>query len=222
MSSYKSTILITGGTNGLGFEAAKKLAHECPDRQIVIASRTNNQSADKINSQTGQKNVIFKALDQSDLNNVRAFARSFSGPPISAILLNAGLQFPTGFGHLNGVERTFMINHVGGSLLFHLLASHLTRDARIVITSSGVHDPETAMGMPPPQWSTAEEMARPSETSKDGRIWYTNSKLANMLWAYALDRRIKTTGKAWTVTTLVSIFPNLEQTKIVSQTSPRP
>lgn len=196
--SFKNSILLTGGTSGLGYEASLAIAKQRPHHRVVIASRTNNGAADKINAQLGQKNVVFLRLDLEDLENVRSFAQNFKQPPISSLVLNAALQFPGEVSYnAAGIERTFAINHVGGALLFHLMAPHLTSDARIVVVASGVHDPETTKGMPLPDYTTAEGVARPDPktTPKDGRLRYVNSKLTNILWQKALARRSK-----WSVT----------------------
>jgi NAD(P)-dependent dehydrogenase (short-subunit alcohol dehydrogenase family) len=206
MSVFKSTVLITGGTVNLGYEAALEIARLCPDRQIVLASRTDkDDAASTINKTLGQTNVAYLPLDLSDLENVRAFASQWPHrdfPPISALLLNAGLQFPGPVGFFpSGLEKTFAINHVGHALLFYLLAKHLTQDARIILTSSDTHDPSTKSGMPDATFPSAETVARPDPKTapKDGRTRYTTSKLANVLWMYALQRHVQASGKQWQV-----------------------
>ncbi|KAG8529147.1 uncharacterized protein KY384_005782 [Bacidia gigantensis] len=154
MSTYEGTVLVTGGTAGLGYHAALQIAKQHPDYLVIIASRTNTDSAaEKINGVTGQQNVEFQPLDLSSLVNVRGFYESYSKrshAPIKALLLNAGLQFPNQAEYsVDGIEKTFAIAHVGHALLFYLLRSSLAPDARIVITASGVHDPAQKTGMPP-------------------------------------------------------------------------
>jgi NAD(P)-dependent dehydrogenase (short-subunit alcohol dehydrogenase family) len=90
------------------------------------------------------------------------------------------------------VEKTFAINHVGHALLFHLLAPHLDKGARIVLTSSGTHDPAQKSGLPDAKYTSAEELAHPpAESAKtNGQQRYSTSKLVNILWTYALQRRL--------------------------------
>ncbi|KAK8040165.1 hypothetical protein PG993_008576 [Apiospora rasikravindrae] len=196
--AYKSTILITGGTSGLGYHAALDMARACPDSQVIVSSRSDKeQVAASINKMLGQSNVVYVPLDLGDLAKVRAYAKDFAvaqHPPIQALVLNAGLQFPGEVKTtVDGLEATFGINHVGHALLFHLLVPYLADNARVVITSSGTHDPEQWSGMPLPVYTSAEELAYPTTeftASHSGRQRYTTSKLCNVLWAYALARRL--------------------------------
>ncbi|KAK8078640.1 hypothetical protein PG996_004810 [Apiospora saccharicola] len=196
--AYKSTILITGGTSGLGYYAAIDMARACPDSEVIISSRTDKeQAAAAINKTLGQSNVVYAPLDLGDLAQVRTYAERFAAaqrPPIKALVLNAGLQFPGEVKTtIDGLEATFGINHVGHALLFHLLVPHLADRARVVVTSSGTHDPEQTTGMPLPIYESAEALAHPApdfSASHSGRQRYTTSKLCNVLWTYALARRL--------------------------------
>ena len=195
--TYDGTILVTGGTSGLGYHTALELARRHPEYLVVVAARSDRESAAAtINKHLKQDNTIFLPLDLSSLANVRAFAKNWARKdyaPIQLMLLNAALQFPgtmqkTG----DGIESTFAIGHVGHALLFHLLFDCLAPAARIVVTSSGTHDPAQKTGMPPAEYVSAEEMAHPSPASnaQPGRKRYTSTKLANVLWTYALQRRL--------------------------------
>jgi NAD(P)-dependent dehydrogenase (short-subunit alcohol dehydrogenase family) len=209
MSKSSSTVLITGGTSGLGYECALAIARQKPDCTIVIASRSNTDGAAvKINRSLHQSNVSYLPLDLPSLAKVREFATSYSNqsfPPISALVMNAGLQFPDGVSYTDdGVEKTFAINHVGHALLFYLLRRRLAPNARILITASGTHDPAQKSGLPDAKYTTAEELAHPTPASakNQGRQRYATSKLCNVMWAYALHDHITkaASGKNWTVT----------------------
>ena len=197
MSNYSTSILITGGTQGLGFYCTQALARQCPSTLIVIASRTDpDNAAAAINKKLGQSNVQYMALDLGTMAKVRDFAKRWDAgnyPPIQALVLNAGIQFPGGIQYSDdGIEKTFAINHVGHALLFHLLTPKLTKDARIVIVSSGVHDVDLKWGLKP-AYTTPEEVARPSPQAvkkSSGRDRYATSKTANALWTVALGRHI--------------------------------
>ncbi|OQU98680.1 hypothetical protein CLAIMM_04428 [Cladophialophora immunda] len=210
MSNFTSSALVTGGTTGLGLHAAEEIAGQHPDYCVVIASRKDaDGSAELINQRLGggAHRVQFMALDLGDLKSVRSFVKAWkekSLPPISVLLLNAGSQFPFGLKYtVDGFEATFGINHVGHALLFSLMQPYLADEARIVVTASGTHDPLQKTGMPNANYTTAEELAHPtgSALKAPGRQHYTTSKLCNILWTYALDRRLRQLqpGKKWTV-----------------------
>ena len=205
MSSYESSILITGGTTGLGYECAYEVAKQKPNSLIIICSRSSGEDAVRaINQETGRRNAKYLRLDLGDLSNIRTFASEFTKnqyPPISALVLNAGLQVMDLKHTPDGVETTFGVNHVGHALLFYLLAQHLTRDARIVLTSSGTHDPAQKTGVPDATYQTAELMAHPDSATRNntGRQRYSSSKLCNVLWTYALDRHRESQGITWNV-----------------------
>lgn len=64
-----------------------------------------------------------------------------------------------------------------------------------------MHDPAQKTGLPDAVYTTAAALAKPTSeiALKNGRQQYSNSKLANVLWTYALDRRVKGSGKGWSV-----------------------
>jgi NAD(P)-dependent dehydrogenase (short-subunit alcohol dehydrogenase family) len=199
-STYTSTILITGGTFGIGYQASLAIARQHSSSLIIIASRNDTNSASQtINSTLGQKNVTFLPLDLGNLENIRTFATHFSNsnyPPISHLVLNAVLQFADKEIHKtsDGFETTFGIAHVGHALLFHLLFPLFAPEARVLVTSSGTHDPAQKTGLPDAKYTSAEEIAHPPAAlvrKEGGRGRYTTTKLCNVLWTYALARRFE-------------------------------
>ncbi|KAI1817291.1 dehydrogenase/reductase [Poronia punctata] len=198
--TYKKTILITGGTANLGYQTALKLARLYPQNLIILSSRSDpDKAAENINTILKQSNTIFLPLDLSSLENVREYCSKWGSeyPPIQALLLNAGLQFPGGITKtVDGVESTFGINHLGHALLFHLLAPYLDEDGEVsvIVTASGTHDPEQKTGLPDAEYLSAEQLAHPSDKDgkeKNGRQRYATSKLCNVLWTYALASKLK-------------------------------
>ncbi|KAJ9659620.1 hypothetical protein H2198_003033 [Neophaeococcomyces mojaviensis] len=215
MSAFTSTILITGGTTGLGYWAAYELARQCPDAKIIIASRSDkNHAADSLNkllqkdrkpaAQSIQAQVVYLPLDLSSMADIRAFVgthfSSNANPPIAKLLLNAGLQFYKGKEIRltpDGIESTFAVNHVGHAFLFFLLKPYLAPTTRIVITASGTHDPAQKSGLPDPEYISAELLAHPTdkdgyEVNMRGLQRYATSKLTNVMFSYALERRLQT------------------------------
>ncbi|OTB04738.1 hypothetical protein M426DRAFT_320602 [Hypoxylon sp. CI-4A] len=196
--TYERSVIVTGGTISLGYYAALEIAKAHPEYLVVLSSRTDREhAAESINKTLGQENTIFLPLDLSNLKEVRAYAEDWikkDYPPIQALLLNAALQIhgPVTL-TVDGIETTFAITHVGHALLFHLLCPCLAPKARVVVTSSGTHDPVQATGLPKPKYISAEEHAHPTElsASNSGFQRYAESKLANVLWVYALSRRLE-------------------------------
>lgn len=195
--SYTRSVLITGGTINLGYYAALEIARKHPDWLVVTSSRSDEEhAAESINKTLQQNNAIFLPLDLSESKNVRTFAKDWIAkgyPPIQALLLNAALQFPDKMVLTpEGIEATFAISHFGHALLFHLLCPHLAQNAHVVVTASGVHDPAQKSGLPDAIYTTAEELAHPppAMANRPGTGHYTNTKLANLLWTYALNRRL--------------------------------
>jgi NAD(P)-dependent dehydrogenase (short-subunit alcohol dehydrogenase family) len=187
---YSKTVLLTGGTGGLGYYAALNIAKEKPNYLVVITGR----SEPKLN----QKNAVFLPLDLAPLSKVRAFAESWPSknyPPIIALILNAGMQ-SLGPMNLNsdGYETHFAVNHLGHALLFHLLTPSLDPKARIIVTASENHDPVNTQkkGHPDAMYTTAEALAHPEKEKAhpNGMQRYNTSKLANILWTYALARHL--------------------------------
>ncbi|ORY31814.1 dehydrogenase/reductase [Naematelia encephala] len=201
--SYKSTILITGGSSGLGYETSLQLAKSHPDLLIVAASRSS--PAEELLSLA---NVKWFHLDLSTKAATRSFVTAFlaeSFPPISALILNAGLQrFPKVYYTPDGLEEMVETNHLNQALLFFLLQERLEPTARIVVVSSSVHDPEIKRGFP--EYTTAEAAAHPQGESyksfQGGIDQYAVSKLCQLLFAYALHDHIVAAGKSWIVLAL--------------------
>lgn len=211
--NHKRSILVTGGTSGMGYESALELARQHPDFSIVVSARSDPKSSvAAINKTLGQNNVQFMPMDLSDLSKVRSFAAEWQKkqfPPIASLVMNAGLQFSGEVEYSkDGFEKTFAIAHIGHALLFFLLRPYLADTARIVVVSSGTHDPEQKSGLPDATYNSAEEKAHPTpETAKaEGRQRYSSAKLTNVLFTYALHRRLQAInqrhGKHWTVTAL--------------------
>lgn len=206
-STFKSTILITGGTSGLGQETATQLAHSFPDKLIVITGRSPRGVQEAINRKTRRDNVVFMKLDLSTEADVRDFVKRYSErsfPPIESLVLNAALQFVDSV-HLttDGIEESFAVNHVHHSLVFFLLKHRLNDTARIVVVGSKLHDPAHKQIPLDPVWTSVKDVARPTPQQEDdvrneGWRRYGLSKAANILFTHALTSEIRSQGKGWT------------------------
>ena len=211
MTEYKATILITGGSSGLGQATARQLALSQPNRQIVITGRSPRGVADEINTLTGRTNVIFLHLDLTARAGARDFAKRFleaGFPPVETFYYNAALQFVDKL-HINedGIEESFAVNHLNQTLALFLLKHRLTEDARIIIVGSAAHHPEYSFFKLKAIWTTTEEVGRPTKAD-EGSAWdegmrrYGLSKAANIIFAYALADQVTRQGKKWTVSAL--------------------
>jgi len=171
---------------------------------VIIASRDHAKSeeaARAIIAETGNSQVAAIDLNLGSLDSVRRFAADFTAralPPIGAIVCNAGIQTVRELTYTDdGYETTFAVNHLGHFLLVNLLLRHLSDRARIVMVSSGTHNPDQFTGMPKPDYIDAASVAK-RESGDDpgtaGRRAYTTSKLCNVMFAYELARRLKAEG----------------------------
>jgi light-dependent protochlorophyllide reductase len=191
--------LLTGGNSGIGFECARALA--ASGWQVLMASRNrqvSERAARRIAAESGADSVEALGLDLGSFESVRAFASEIDKRELElrALVCNAGLQFQYGPKlSSDGFEMTFAVNHLGHFLLANLLLRRLAAHApaRIVVVSSGVHEPGRAPGMPDPAIGDLESLAArggPGDRPFEGRLAYVNSKLCNLWFAYELARRI--------------------------------
>ncbi len=195
--------LVTGGNSGIGYECARELVRE--GLHVIIASRNRELSARaaaRIARETGNDAVEEIGLDLGSLEAVRQCAKELRAreAPLHVLVLNAGIQV-TGERRLSpdGHELTFAVNHLGHFLLANLLLAKLvgSAPARILVVSSGVHDPALRTGMPHPAIPDFESLAShggPADRPFSGRLAYVNSKLCNLWFTYELVRRLEAAG----------------------------
>ena len=213
-----NTAIVTGANSGLGFECARALA-ETHEWHVIVACRSaekGREAVKRLFAQARHKDVEAMTLDLASLESVRSFARDYGAerPPLRALVCNAATQIVTGRTYTeDGFETTFAVNHLGHFLLVNLMLAQMAPPARIVVVSSGTHDPAQTTGMPSPVYKSARLLARPDEDPKPlddergtaGRRAYTTSKLCNVLFTYELERRLRaekdlgTNGRAITV-----------------------
>ncbi|CRZ14093.1 SDR family NAD(P)-dependent oxidoreductase [Mycolicibacterium neworleansense] len=200
------TAIITGANTGLGFETARALLASDPAWHVVLAVRDAARGDDAVARLGHPGRVTVSALDLASLASVRDFADrlpTLDVPPVKAVVCNAGLQLVAGSQTTaDGYEMTFGVNHLGHFALVRQLREHLTTPARIVVVSSGTHDPDKFTGMPAPRYTSAEALLRPPPgglTGEEGRRRYTTSKLCNVLFCHELDRRLEQGARGVTV-----------------------
>lgn len=183
------TFLVTGANTGIGKETARDLAGR--GARVVIAGRSeekNRAAIREIADDTGNTDLDYVPLDLGDLDSVRAAAATVlaAGEPLHVLINNAGLAGKRGI-TASGFELAFGTNHVGTFLLTELLRDHIVASGpgRIVNVASTAH--YQAKGI---DW---DAVRRPSVTRTALRE-YAVSKLANVLHARELGRRLAGTG----------------------------
>jgi light-dependent protochlorophyllide reductase len=190
------TAIVTGASTGLGLECARALLASDSCWHVVLAVRDTARGADAVAQIGHPDRCTVIEMDLASLRSVRRFihiVRDAGLPPLHAIVCNAGVQVVSGTEHTaDGVEMTFGVNHLGHFALVQGLLDDLARPARIVVVSSGTHDPSKHTGMPSPHYTSAADLAHPPAdgSAGDGRRRYTTSKLCNVLFTYELDRRL--------------------------------
>jgi NAD(P)-dependent dehydrogenase (short-subunit alcohol dehydrogenase family) len=186
--------IITGASSGLGLECARALLRSDPSWHVVLPVRDAGRGAEAVRQLGEPQRCSVMPMDLASLTSVRAFVenvRAAGLAPLHAIVCNAGVQVVSGTEWTeDGFAMTFGVNHLGHFALVHGLLDELAHPARIVVVSSGTHDPSKHTGMPEPRYTSAADLAQPRAEQDDGRRRYTTSKLCNVLFTYELDRRL--------------------------------
>jgi len=222
------SILITGGTTGLGLETAKRLSIGRPEN-LIITSRTQekgqaavaaineylsenqtttNNDDDDDNDRTSV-NVSYKILDLDNVQGVQDSVAewlkdddeddsSSSFPDqLDVIINNAGvMNIPKLELTIDGIERQMASNHLGHFILTKLLASRLSKKAKVINVSSSAHQfARGDGGMDFEYCWTGSPNYSPWKS-------YGQSKLANILFSQELQRRADEAGYDWDVACL--------------------
>ena len=198
------TCLITGGSDGIGYVAARELARM--GAQVFIVGRNafkTKDAVDRILDETGNREVRYLLADLSSQGDVRRLADQVKEqiPRLDVLLNNAGAIFLSNRSSVDGIEMTFALNHLGYFLLTTLLLDLLkdSAPARIVNVSSSSHGS--------PGEFQLEDLPQPGKSG--GYRAYGRSKLCNLWFTYELARRLE--GSAVAVNAL---HPGLVRTNI--------
>ena len=187
-SMMDKTVLITGGTSGIGKETALGLARM--NATLVIVGRDKERTiraVDEIRRTSGNDKVDHYLCDMASLAEVRKLASDFLSDHsrLDVLFNNAGAINSKRSLSQDGYELTFAVNHLAHFLLTDLLLDILKKNApsRVVITSSAaanishMHFDDLML-----------------ERNYTGFKAYGQSKLANQLFTFELARRLHQTG----------------------------
>ncbi|HEY4779080.1 MAG TPA: oxidoreductase [Solirubrobacterales bacterium] len=205
------TAVVTGANSGLGLAAARALAGA--GAEVVLACRDTAKgeaAVESIRAELPEASVALEALDLSSLDSVRASAERFGAdhPGPDLLINNAGVMAPPRRQTADGFELQLGTNHLGHFALTGLLLGGMQgrEDARVVTVSS-----------------TAHKFGRINFDNLQGEQryfrWnaYGQSKLANVLFARELDKRLRAAGS--TVKSLAA-HPGYAATNLQSAAPP--
>jgi NAD(P)-dependent dehydrogenase (short-subunit alcohol dehydrogenase family) len=181
------TIIVTGANTGIGFEIALALAGR--GARVVLACRAKSKAEAamaRIGAAVTGADLAFLPLDQADLASVRtAVELAGKEPRVDALINNAGVMIPPLSRTAQGFELQFGVNHLGTFALTGLLLPKLaeTPGSRVVVTSSIAHR----------QGKIAFDNLDAAR-GYNRMAFYAQSKLANLIYAIELDRRLRAAG----------------------------
>jgi NAD(P)-dependent dehydrogenase (short-subunit alcohol dehydrogenase family) len=179
------TAIVTGANSGIGLETARMLAKK--GAHVVLACRNPEKgraAVESIESDGPAGRAVLAELDLSDLDSVAAFAMSFAAAHdrLDLLIDNAGVMVPPFSRTAQGFELQFGTNHLGHFALTARLMPLLlrTKGSRVTVVSSTAHN-IGKIDFDDPNWNTRPYRPWPA---------YGQSKLANLLFARELDRRL--------------------------------
>jgi NAD(P)-dependent dehydrogenase (short-subunit alcohol dehydrogenase family) len=186
------TIVVTGANSGIGLETTRELARN--GATVIMACRSverGEQAAAEIRREIPDADLRVEACDLGSLESIRAFADRLHDAEIDVLVNNAGIMAIPRSETEDGFETQFGVNHLGHFALTGLLLENLVTDgegpARVVTVSSGAHEQGRI------DFSDLQ-----GERSYGEWRAYAQSKLANVLFAYELERRLLTADmNAW-------------------------
>ncbi|MDQ3788246.1 MAG: SDR family NAD(P)-dependent oxidoreductase [Actinomycetota bacterium] len=192
--------VVTGANTGLGFETARVLAER--GASVVLAVRNVEKGRQAAARMTGD--VTVRELDLASLDSVRTAADELHAThaKIDLLINNAGVMYTPKQSTRDGFEMQFGTNHLGHFAFTGLLLDLLlpVAGSRVVTVSSVGHRIRAAIHFDDPQW----------ERSYDRVAAYGQSKLANLMFTYELQRRLAPHG----TTAAVAAHPGVSTTEL--------
>ncbi|KAI1817208.1 NAD(P)-binding protein [Poronia punctata] len=206
------TIIVTGANGSVAAHTVRHLLSEAPDKTLVLTVRnparsdSNTRKLQETAAEFPESTVHIRQLDLASLKAVHEFADTIATevassalPPLVGIVCNAYHWNMVTDPELteDGLEKTVQVNHISHSaLVLRLLGSFGPQGGRLVLFTSDAHYPgRNGLEKYPPGLPEKMDMlvqATP-QTDKRGRGFqnYANSKLAILMWTYALNRYLE-------------------------------
>ena len=181
------TTVVTGCTvGGLGFHVALELARR--GGTVVLAGRSEEriaESSTRIKREAPAADLLGMVVDLADLGSIRNAAdRATKLGPLHCLVNNAGVMAPAYARTVDGFELQLGTNHFGPFLLTGMLLPQLagSEDGRVVTVSSLMH-----------RRARSAPLGDPRQPHERYRRWrqYSQSKLANLLFTFELERRLR-------------------------------
>lgn len=206
------TVIITGGSSGIGFEAARVIASKGAGLTLAVRNAAKGEKAARaIKAAYPGAKVDVMTLDLADLSSIEKFTVQFTekNDRLDILINNAGVMIPPYRKTRGGFELQFGTNHLGhfaltGRLLPLIMATPHSRVVTIssIATRKGKIDFDNLDG----------------SRGYNRMIFYRQSKLANMMFAIELQHRLERAGSE---TISVVCHPGISATNIVSMGSGR-
>ncbi|WP_216895509.1 SDR family NAD(P)-dependent oxidoreductase [Nocardia alni] len=198
--------VVTGANTGLGFETARLLAEHGASVVLAVRNIEKGKSAlARIADAVPGADVTLQQLDLGSLDSVRAAADALRAdhPRIDLLINNAGVMYPPKQATQDGFELQFGTNHLGHFALTGLLLDHIlpVPGSRVVTVSSVGHRILARINFEDLQFERSYSRVRA----------YGQSKLANLMFTYELQRRLS--GKDSTIA--VAAHPGASDTELM-------
>ncbi|KAG9250978.1 uncharacterized protein F5Z01DRAFT_328397 [Emericellopsis atlantica] len=206
MANLAKTIVATGVSSGLGFEAMRQLLEQSQPYNIILGARNTQRAKeayDALKYDRDANPVTILPLEMNDLGKVQSFAsqvqQHLQGTKLDYVLLNAGITGSAAAGPTGSKWcEPFIVNHLSHHYLMHLLKSKISESkSRVVFVSSG------AVRMVPDEYIPKLEESVKAGADTDGRLVYAITKFIGLLGAHWWRRELG--DKA----TVVAVSPGL-------------
>ncbi len=189
MDKDKKVAIVTGANSGVGFEVTKGLLKK--DFHVVMACRNlekANNAKEQILIDLPESNLEVMTIDLSDFESVKTFAREYKSKfqRLDILVNNAGILINKPKKNNPGIEMQFATNHLGHFLLTSLLIELMpdSKTSRVVSLGSLAHKKSEIF---------FDDINCDLQTKWDTP--YAQSKLACLMFADELQRKLKSAGK---------------------------